>query len=119
MGLVFADAAKETASNTGAGPFTMSGSAFDASCTTLQAGLGLNTSQFTAYDPVGAKRMVFIGTLSGAGPYSLSVDKVLNNGGVAQTFANAPIIWCDIPAYLVSMASAAAAQTLASNAGAL
>lgn len=120
MGLVFSDAAKEPASNTGAGPFNMSGTAFDASCTTLLAGIGNgNQSYFVAYDPVGAKRMVFLGTVTTGTPVTVSVDKVLNNGGVGQTFANAPILWCDFAAYHAALWTAGAAQTMASNAGAL
>ncbi len=114
--LKFLDAAKERASNSGTGPYNLSGAAFDASCVTIGSMGDQAESYFTAYDPVAAQRMVFKGTVTAGSPNTLSVDKVLNNGGSAVTFTNAPIIWCDIPAYITAMAAASSALTFSNGA---
>ena len=120
MGLVLADDVREPASNTGSGPWNMSGTASGGGYVTVLAGIGdTNNSYFVAWDPLTGARSVFKGTVTNGSPVTLSVDKTLNNGGAAVAFTNAPIIWCDFPAYLAAMAAAGAAQSLASNAGAL
>lgn len=98
MALVLKDRVKETNSATGTSNFALTGAV--AGFRSFADIGNANTTYYLAHDTTANTWEAGIGTYTASGT-TLSRDTVLNNssGGTSKiSFANAPVVWCDVPA---------------------
>jgi hypothetical protein len=99
MAFIIADRVQETTATTGTGTITLAGAS--AAFRTFAAGIGTgNTTYYCITSGNGTDWETGIGTVSGAGPYTLSRSTILSssNSGAAIALSGTSTVFCDAPA---------------------